>query len=539
MKRKLALMLAVVMIIASLSACGSKNESTTGSSTAESQTSESEGGKQVVIGINADYSTFDPANAYEKSGDMVLLGIYDNLVSFEGEDLTSVVPEVAEKWEVSDDHLIYTFTLREDVVATTGKTLNAEDVVYCFNRLKNLKGNPSFLMDNVESVEATGEFEVTLTLKEADASILAMLAKPNFAIYDSEACQANGGTGEAETDTAQQYLDTTSIGSGVYKLTSYTPNAELVLEKNDTHFGDQAKVDKIIFKHINDPSTQMMMLQKGDIDFAFDLDAEQLNVVKSDENLQLIESSTMDIFFLMLNMDETIGGPLANDKVREAIRYAIDYEGMRTIAGNNATTPYNIIPDGFAGSLGESEITRDLDKAKELMAEAGYADGFTISCAAIPQMATDGVSFMSLAEKVQADLAEIGITVEISSEEVSVYLENYRNGNHQSNIGMWGPDYVDPANQLAFLPGQTTGLRANWTEEMDPELAALVSAAKQETDDAKRAEIYEEIQQKYEEANGPFIVLLQPGRVLAANKRVTNAVYTAADQLQINTLDVE
>ena len=146
----------------------------------------------------------------------------------------------------------------------------------------------------------------------------------------------------------------------------------------------------------------------------------------------------------------------------------------------------------------------------------------------IPDMAPDGVSFMTLAQKVQADLAEAGITVNIEPQEVAVYLEGYRDGKQQSVMCQWGPDYNDSNNQLAFLPGNTVGLRLGWAAEMDPELAELGQKASVETDSDKRAELFTEIQKQMDEKNAPAVVLLQPGKTWAVSSRLKNLTVSAA-----------
>jgi len=536
LKRISALTLVLIMCTALFAGCGSKE--TTSSPSASPAESAAPVEKTVVAGINADYTTFDPANVYEKSAHMIMHSLYETLVQFDADTQTKIVPGAAESWTISEDKLTYTFKLREDIVASTGKPLNATDAAFAILRTKNLKGNPSFLADPIKDAVATGDYELTITLNEVTPSILAVLTESAFSLYDSDVAKANGATGDPTTDTAQAYFDKTSIGSGAFVLTSYTPNAELIMTKSPTYTGTAAKLDKVIFKHMNDSSMQLISLQKGDIDFAFDLTSDQITTL-SQNNVVVNTYPTLDVFTFQMNVDKTIGGPLANEDVRKAIYYAVDYDGLCQLAGNDATTPYNIIPDGFAGYLGVSEIKRDLEKAKQLLTDAGYPDGFTIQCGVIPEMAPDGVSFMDCAVKIQADLAEVGIKLEIQSDEVSVYLEKLRGGQYQSCVGMWGPDYLDPASQLAFLPGETVGLRSNWTAEMSPELAELCAQAKVEVDTDARAEIFKQIQQKYTETAGPILIYLQPNRALAMSTRVTDVVYTPSYMLDFNLMDVQ
>lgn len=530
MKKVLALMLMVAMVFV-LVACGGGN----GNNDDEGNKGAA---KQAVVGINADYSTFDPAQAYEKSARMILHEVYQTLFRFNAEDDAVIDNDLAEAYTISDDGLTYVITMRQDAKAVTGKTLNAADAEFCFTRLINLKGNPSFLAEQIASVKATGDYELTITMTAPTPAILAILCDSAFSVYDSDAAQENGATLDPATDAAQAFFDGTSIGSGPYTLVSYTPNAETVLEKSETYVGTPAKIDKIVFKHINDSSMQLMSLQKGDIDFAFDLTAAQLDTL-ADENIVVRNYPTQDIFFLQMSVDKTVGGPLANADLRRAIAYALNYEELRELAGNDPSIPMNVFPSGFLGYAGDSEISQNLDKAKEYLAKAGYADGFSFNCGVIPDMATDGIAFMDCAVKIQSDLKAVGIEMKIQPDEVSVYLEKLRGGQYQASMGMWGPDYLDPASQLAFMPGETVGLRSNWTAEMAPKLAELTAQAKVETDSTKRAELIEQIQLMYSEIPGPCLVFVQPNRALAMNTRVKDVHYSTAYMLVSHLMDLE
>ena len=539
MKRLMSLLLAVLLVV-SLVGCGSgiDRNGTESTDDGSGTTEETGGSSQIVIGSSMTYTSLDPAHSYEYDGDMVLRAAYDTLVKSDLENETQVIPGVAEDWTISDDGLTYVFNIRQDLTFTTGKGLTAEDCAYCLRRAKGVMGSPAFLLDTVETIEATGDYELTLTLNTPNPAMLSILTRASFGIYDSEVAQANGGTCD-ENDTFQSYVDQNpSLGTGAYQISSYTSGSEVVLDKNPDSVLSTANVDRIIIRNIADASTQQMELEGGDIDFALDLTADQTALLADNEDLQLITSKTYNIFFLMLNASEEYGKELANPTVREAIKYAIDYDGLCSLAGNGAFTPAGIIPEGFLGYMGESTVERDVERAKELLAEADYPDGFTFDCGVIPDMAPDGVSFMTCAQKIQSDLAEVGITMNIVSQQASVYLEEYRNGTQQAVISQWGPDYYDPNNQLAFLPGNSVGLRAGWPAEACPELAELGSEAAVTLDDATREELFHEIQTTMDEVNSPFIVFLQAGRTWAVSNRVQNIIPSAAYMLDLATLQV-
>lgn len=539
MKRMLAIALAALLVFG-LTACGGTIEKadTPVASAATGAAGETAQTKQVVVGVSMGATTMDPAHEYEWDAEMMLHSVYPTLVTSDYADESKILPCVASKWVISDDGLTYTFTLNQGIQFTTGKELKASDVAFSLNRLKGAAGNPSFLLSSVESVEATGDYEVTVTLSEPNPALLNILTRASAGVYDAEVAQANGATCDS-SDAGQAYFDSTSIGCGPYMISSFNSGSELVLVKNPDSYFPAGNVDTYIIRNIADSATQQMELEGGDLDFALDLTADQTALLEGNENIKLVSFDTMDIFFLGLNASEEYGKELADPTVREAIRYAIDYPGLCALAGNGATTPAGIIPKGFLGYAGETTITRDVEKAKALLTEAGYPDGITFSMGVIPDMAPDGVSFMTLAQKVQADLAEAGITVNIEPQEVAVYLEGYRDGKQQSVMCQWNPDYNDSNNQLAFLPGNTVGLRLGWTAEMDPELAELGQKASVETDSDKRAELFTEIQKQMDEKNAPAVVLLQPGKTWAVSSRLKNLTVNAAFSFDFVSLDVQ
>ena len=539
MKRMLAIALAALLVFG-LTACGGTIEKaeTPAASAATGAAGETVQPKQVVVGVSMAATTMDPAHEYEADAAMMLHSVYPTLVTSDYADESRILPCVASDWTISDDGLTYVFNLNQGIKFTTGKELKASDVAFSLSRLKGATGNPSFLMDTVVSVEATGDYEVTITLSEPNPALLNILTRASSGVYDAEAAQANGATCDSG-DAGQAYFDTTSIGCGPYKISSFNSGSELVLVKNPDSYFPAGNVDTYIIRNIADSATQQMELEGGDLDFALDLTADQTALLEGNEDIKLVSFNTMDIFFLGLNASEEYGKELANPTVREAIRYAIDYPGLCALAGNGAKTPAGIIPEGFLGYAGETTITRDVEKAKQLLTDAGYPDGISFTMGVIPDMAPDGVSFMTLAQKVQADLAEAGITVNIEPQEVAVYLEGYRDGTQQAVMCQWGPDYNDSNNQLAFLPGNTVGLRLGWTADMDPELAELGDQAAVETDNDKRAELFAEIQKQMDEKNAPPVVLLQAGKTWAVSSRLTNLTVSPAFGFDFVSLDVQ
>ncbi len=522
-KRIMGMVLALAMSV-SLAACGqsSAGGSTEAAGDTAAASSESTGDNTVVIAIGSGFDTMDPGQVYEKYPQMVINACYETLFKFYSND-GAAEPLLVDSYEFNDDNTALTLTLKDGITFASGNAMTSADVAFSLNRTKNLKGNPAFITDTIESIETPDDKTVVIGLTEPDGAILSKLAYSACAILDSAVVTENGGTDAedaATADTAQSYLDTTSAGSGMYIMTSYIPDSEIVLEKNPSYWGEATNVDKYIIQIQDDANTQMMTLSSGDIDIACNMTEDTMSELEGTSGITLLNNSTKTVSFIMMNMDESIGGPVADTKVQQAIRLAVDYAGIQTICGEGTTTPYSIIQSGFFGSLGERETDyTDIEAAKALLTEAGYPDGFDIDLT-VCDLAMEGIPLTDLAQKIASDLSQIGINVNIVSEAWAAgYGDDYRDGKLGFTVMYWGIDYNDPNVQLEFLPGGVVGLRAGWTAESDPEIAALYAKATNAIEEADREAALKEIQEATYEY-GPFIMLAQAPCPMAYNSRL-------------------
>lgn len=375
MKKKLLAITLCVAMAFGLVACGGGGESstteTTGTEAADGENS-SEGSNTVVVAMGSGFSTLDPGYVYEKYPPLIVNACYENLFKFYSND-SAPEPCLADTYEFSEDGLTLTVTLKDGITFASGNAMTSADVLFSINRCKNLQGNPAFICDTIESMEAPDDKTIVFHLTQADSAILSKLTYSSLAILDSEVVKANGGTDAedaASTDTAQAYLDTTSAGSGMYVMTSYTPDEEVVLEKNPNYWGEATNVDKYIIKIQPDSNTQMMTLSNGDIDVAMNMTDDTMAELAGAENVEIINGATKTVGFVMMNMNEEYGGPVSDPTVQKAIRKALDYAGIQTIVGEGTLTPYSIIQTGFMGSKGERATDyTNLDEAKELLAK--------------------------------------------------------------------------------------------------------------------------------------------------------------------------
>ena len=548
MKKKLLAAVLCLAMALTTAACGSSSDSAGSSEPAAEGTTEdtasgssSDGSNTVVVAMGSGFSTLDPGYVYEKYPPLVINACYENLFKFYTND-GAPEPCLAEDYNFSDDGLTLTVTLKDGITFASGNPMTSADVAFSINRCKNLQSNPSFMCDTIESIETPDDKTVIFHLTQPDSAILSKLTYSSLAILDSAVVKENGGTDAEDAssaDTAQDYLNTTSAGSGMYVMTSYIPDQEVVLEKNPNYWGEATNVDKYIIQIQPDSNTQMMTLSTGDIDVAMNMTDDTMAELEGQENVVLVNGATKTVGFVMMNMNEEYGGPVSDPLVQQAIRKALNYENFQVICGEGSTTPYSLIQSGFMGSKGERTADyTNVEEAKELLAQAGYPDGFDIDLT-VCDLDMEGILLSDLAQLVKSDLAQIGINVNIVAEPWAAgYGDAYRDGTLGFTIMYWATDYNDPNVQLEFLPGASVGVRAGWTAEMDPELAAMYEEALSATDNDARIAVLEKIQDAMYE-DGPFVFVVQAPAHIAYNDRLDGVAISDPYSLDLTLINVK
>jgi peptide/nickel transport system substrate-binding protein len=489
--------------------------------------------KEFVVGVAFDQATLDPGRGFEITGGMVHKATYNTLVTWADDNVSELVPDLAESWEITEGGKVFTFKLREGVKFHSGNEMTAADVKWSWERAIGLEGNPSFLFDGVVSIDAPDDYTLVVTKEKPDPAFLAKSTFGVFSVLDSQTVMAQGGTsgpGASETDQAEEWLNQNSAGTGPFVLKSWVAETEVVVEKFADYWRGEPFFDRVIYRNIPDTATQKLTLEAGDIDLAVEISSDQVAALETNPEIKVVKGQGTDMFFLLCNANpELTDGIMSDDRVRNAIRYAVDYEGIRLLVGGSAITPPTIVPYGFLGAWGpDRAFERDLDRAKELLAEAGYPDGFDIEMEYPTKFARSGVDFDIVAEKVQADLAEVGINVTLKPGELMTVLANYRAGEEGFSFWMWGADYYDVSDYLEFLPEGIVGLRAQWTDERaEQEIKDLRDAAAVEMDNDVRVEIWDDIQ-AYLQQKSPFVPLVQPGAVVAHRQWLKGYVFNEA-----------
>ncbi|GAA3152524.1 MULTISPECIES: ABC transporter substrate-binding protein [Nonomuraea] len=510
-----------------LAACGS------GGTTPTSGASGAAGGKTLVIDTSFDLKTADPGRTYEPTGLIVGKAIYETLLTFDGADVTKPVPALAESYELSEDGKTLTLKLKQGATFADGSPLTADDVVFSLTRVRDMKGTPSFLLDGVE-VAKEGDSTITLTSKTPNPALPYILPNPALGIINSKVAKEHGATTDPQ-DKAEQYLNSTSAGSGPYEIESFNVSSQVTLKANPKYHGTKPAYDKVVIRNV-EAATQKLNVQRGDSQVALNLSGDQ--VTGMPPTLQVKKTPSANVLFLLANQDSAVSKTTTNPKFVEAVRKGVDYAGLLELAGEGSTQAPGIIPSQLLGALPPDQgAKRDVEGAKAALAESGLSNP-TVKLEYPSELTVNGLSFQPLAERIQANLKEVGITVDLQPAPVTTALDNYRNGKEEMGLWYWGPDYPDPSDYLAFLPGKTVGLRAGWKEGASKELeSAGEQAAAAIGDDARKA-AYVDVQTKLN-ASGPFVPLIQPSQNIVTAASVTGLEYHPVWTVDVADLGVK
>lgn len=502
---------------ATASATATATDMATGDGTETEATGAGEDLGTLIVDKSFDLQTADPGRQFEVSGTIVGVAIYDTLLTFEDADVSTPVPHLAESFEVNADATEFTFELRDDVVFGDGSTLDADDVAFSLNRVQNLQGNGSFLMDGV-TAEAVDDDTVMLTSEQSNPQLLRILPNPTLGIVNADLVRENGGTDSEEAvteDTAEEFLNSQSAGTGPYILESFNTTTETVMTANPDYWGDPAPYSRVVLRNV-EAATQALNVQSDQSDIVLDLAADQLATLEGDPNLTVVQEPSPNIWFLFANANPEVSEITSSKDFREAVRYGLDYDAILELAGDGAIRVPGIIPSMFLGAMDQSNAPqRDVDRAKAAVERLG--GDVTVSMEYPSDFSANGLNFGPIAERVQATLAEVGINVELVPSPIATALENYRAGEEEMGLWLWGPDYPDPADYLVFGPGGIVGLRAGWPEGSEADLEEVMAEASTTVEDADREPLYLEYQEIMNEVSPMFPVFQPTASVVARN----------------------
>ncbi|APO76793.1 dipeptide ABC transporter substrate-binding protein [Rhizobium etli 8C-3] len=482
-----------------------------------------------------DIISMDPGEAFEFSAAEMTTNSYSLLVRLDLDDTAKVKGDLAESWSVSDDGLTYTFKLKPGLKFASGNPVTAEDVAWSFERAVKLDKSPAFILtqfgltgDNVtEKAKAADENTFVFTVDKAYAPsfVLNCLTATVASVVDKKLVMDHikpmtpSAEYKYDNDFGNEWLKTGYAGSGAYKLREWRANEVVVLERNDNYYGDKAKLNRVIYRYMKESAAQRLALEAGDIDIARNLEPGDLDAVSKNADLAVASAPKSTIYYVSLNLkNENLKKP----EVQQAFKYLVDYDAISsTLIKGIGEIHQTFLPKGQLGALDENPFKLDVAKAKELLAKAGLADGFSVTMDVRNTQPVTGI-----AESMQQTLAQAGVKLEIIPGDGKQTLTKYRARTHDMYIGQWGSDYFDPnsnADTFTANPDNSdagTNKTLAWRNAFEtPELDKQAKAALLERDGAKRAAMYQEIQKKYLE-NSPFIFIFQQIEVAGYRKNL-------------------
>ena len=486
----------------------------------------------LVIAKNInDMISLDPAEDYELTGIEIIANTYDRIMRFEPTDITKLVGGAAESVEVSDDGKTFTFKMRPGMKFASGNPVTAKDAAFSLQRVIKLEKTPVFLLtqlgwtkDNVDQmVQAVGDgtLKGTITEDYAPSLVYALLSAGVGSVVDMKVAMEN----EKDGDLGYEWLKTHSAGSGAYVLKAWKPNESVVLEANPNYRGGEAKLKRVILRHIPEAAAQRLAIEKGDIDIARDLTPDQVAGLEGNKDVSISTVPQALLYYIGMNLKTK---ELQDVRVRQALRYLIDYDGMaNSFLKGSMQVHQSFWASGFWAALDDTPYKLDPEKAKALLKDAGYPDGLNLELDA-PNFAP----FSNMAQSVQATMAQGGVNVKIVPAEMKTVLTKYRARQHQLLMVYWGPDYMDPhtnadgfAHNLDNSDEATKGKPLAWRNSWkDDTVNAMTEAAVRERDEAKRKQMYLDEQKKVME-DGPFAIMFQETKQVAERANVKDFVF--------------
>ena len=530
----LLVVLAVVMSASALFARGGKEPEPPEEKAAPAKTEEpakkAPPPEQILIfGSSGDAVRLDPANVTDGESIQRMDNIFEGLVEYK-KGSTEIQPALATSWEISEDGKEITFKLRRGVKFHDGTDFNADAVVFSFARQYDTD-HPyhqfgewaywGYMFYDVEKMEKIDDYTVKLVLSNVNASIMTSLAMFTVNIVSPANAEKYG-----------QDMFKHPSGTGPFKFVDWVKDDHITLEANENYWRARPKLDKLIFRVIPDASARLLALEVGEVMGIEYPNPADFDRIMANKDLKLLTEPGMNVGYMAMNSgygykDANKSGirdpdeplvktpgyyePLTKKKVRQAINYAIDKKSIvDNIYKGTASVAKNGMPPFMLGYNDDVEdYPYDPGKSKQLLAEAGYPDGFEVTLYVMPVSRPYMFDPPKIGEAIQSYLAAVGIKVKFYQIDWGTYLQETESGKHQMCLLGWTGDNGDPDNFMNVLYGPNAtsiGAAGNYGFYTDEKAQELLTAALQTFDINKRAEYYKEVQEMiHESANWVYI----------------------------------
>ena len=450
----------------------------------------------IVVAVDADVDTLHPTDFSTTVELGVLNQIYDTLLYYSPDGTKDPEPRIAESYEISDDGLDYTFHLRDDVTFHDGSPVTADDVVFSIELYKASEYQGSQI-SMLSSVEATDEHTVVCHLDAPYSPFLQGICSPMIA-------------SKAYYESSEDDFVNNPIGTGPYKFVSRAKGSNIKLEANEDYYRGAPEIKEVTFEVIPDSSTKAIALQTGEVNFA-EIDSATKPQLEANPAITIAEVPTSAFSYIAMNTEKE---PFNDVKVRQAINYAIDRDNLVAVCyDGEAEVNSNICAkERFGYSDDQFQYTYDPEKAKELLAEAGIETPYDLGEILVAE------KYSNLATVIQNDLKAVGLDVTISVKEFNSYISDLQNGSYGITALNMTLEGDTQTLEMAFT-SDYIGI-ANNARYSDEEMDKLFEQARTETDNDKRAEIFNEIFTKAQD-EAIYAVMCNPMTLYAYNSDLT------------------
>ncbi|MDO5424773.1 MAG: ABC transporter substrate-binding protein [Eubacteriales bacterium] len=477
--------------------------------------------KVLKVATNWEKASFDYAQWSDASGCKVGTAIYETLLTLD--ENKEIQPYLAESYEVSEDYKTYTFHLRQGVQFHAGYgEMTSEDVAYSLERLSDpdvgaVTAPEKAKVSNIESMDTSDPYTFVLNLKEPDVNVLMDFASW-YTFVTSKKAGEELGTG----------LGQTPVGTGAFEYESGKIAESYTVKKFEDYWGETAKVDKITVTLLADEINAVNAFDAGEIDITGLSDANNIKKYQDSEVGTLTQISDNQNYYLGMNCTDEI---LSNKEVRQALSYAINYEELiDAYFQGNQKLPSGYVPSDCMYSKATLTPTYDPEKCKEMLAEAGYPDGFTVTCSAVNDTMSKGPLMV-----IQQYLAAVGVNMELDLAEYATYIEKVRAGEAQmwfmiNGDGFMGSDWLP-----CFASDQAPG--RNWDMYQNPEYDECLENAEATADLEEKTEWYGKAQDILTE-DMPSIVCAEYMSTTLTRNTVTNVERDVRNYIKWNLVDI-
>ncbi|HEU5434296.1 MAG TPA: ABC transporter substrate-binding protein [Thermomicrobiales bacterium] len=475
----------------------------------------------LIIGMEAEISSFDPAIMTGTSTFRPVSSMFDMLTNL-FDPTTDIKPDLAESWEIAPDATSVTMKLRPGVKFHDGTDVNADAVVFSFERMLNTKSPnyhgpyafPPFFYPTYKTSTAVDPMTVKFELTQPDATFFSALVWNTGSIVSPTAAKAAG-----------KDFQNKPIGAGPFKFVDWEKDVKTTMEAFPGYWGGAPKLQTLIWKPIIEEAARFNQLMSGEVDFIVSLYPQFVPAIQANPDLQLIQGPSLHTWWCYLNMHYE---PLKNVKVRQALNYAIDKKSLidNVLKGTAVAANGWSWPDTWSYEPNARSYDYDPEKAKSLLAEAGYPNGFDLPYL-LPESGSGMVAPKEIGIAMQADLKKVGVNAQIETMEWISYLTTTQKGLDNINgkqYGMcqtsWMNPVADPGLYVEYVSaGQGDNLGENLSYYDNKDYIDLLAKARVNGDQAQRADLYKQAQKIFAE-DAPWIFMFHSNFVTAARKNV-------------------